>query len=308
MSTQSDEQQIKRFFPHDECANSDPKIIKLRKYFDTHQKDFPLEVLQSLLPITALGVFWRLVEYMHIQNLPVDEIETLAYDFGIPSEFLQTILNKFGLFYKETDVSGIEIYVSDRILRNKKFVQDKSGKQKEAADFRWLMSAFNKEYESIFGEKPNLTKQQIKTLKAYSENIDNLKEILPDIFYTMSLVTFDNNIKPRYPWLLQENKDNLGKIISGEIGGGLKHKKTEEEISADQQKEEEKEKAVKKLINEEETIKNAVCDKETAIKHLLYRGISTVKTLNASKMAKDYMIKYNIAIKDVIKAAEVQDV
>jgi len=305
MAKTTEEQQINRFFSHDEDASIDPKMLKLLEYFDIHQDDFTPETLKSLLPLAAIGAFWRIVEYMHIQKLPVDSVKTLAYHFGkIPPEFLQLILDNFGLFHKEIDESGIEIYVSDRILRNKKFVQDKSGKQKEAADFRWLLSAFNKEYDLVFGEKPTLTKEEIKTLKTYFENVDNLKELLPDIFYTLSTLKFDNNYKPRVNWLLKEN--NLARILNGEFGK-LKHKKNEEEIKAEQQFESQENEILKQ---EDDNLYNSIFDKDTALDYIRFSKFINRKDLQHDATFAMLAKKYSLSLKEGKAAAKkaVQDV
>lgn len=321
MVKEEEQKQIKRFFSHDENASIDPKIVEMRQYFDEHKNEFSPEFLQSLLPITALGAFWRLVEYMHVQNLPVDAVKTISFEFDrIPPEFLQMILDNFGLFRKETDENGTMIYVSDRILRNKKFVQDKSGtgNQQDAANFRWFLSYFGEEYEKIFGERPTLTKKEMKTLRTYSETIPNLKEKLPDIFYTMSLMPpFENGTKARYPWLLNDEKNNMGKIIHGEIGGGLKHKKTEAELQTEQEKAEEKkrkekeaEESRKKAAEIQQKEFEAMNDEKSAIDYFLkYIPIATVRT--GPKSIREIMGKFNLSkekLLEAYKAAEVQDV
>lgn len=174
------------------------------------------------------GLWWAIVEYMHRNPFPIEDEAVLAYDFRCEKEKIHQIMNDFGLF----DIRD-GYYVSDRILRNLNYRVQKSGQNQEAANIRWLISTFNKCYEKEFGEAPTLDSTEIETLKKYSKTISNLKELLPDIIYTLKGLKFDTDVKfvPTAHWLLKSN--NLAKLVDGEFGK-LKHRKTEKELKAEQ--------------------------------------------------------------------------
>lgn len=222
------EEQQNRYFQHDEDASKDDKILEMQRFFDMNKNDFSEIDLKSLLPIAALGTYWKIIEYMHKHKLPVDKIATIAYDFRIPESFLQTVLDNFSLFRTEDGE-----YINDRILRNKALIQErttqKSANGEKAANARWLLPTFNKEYQKLFGETPILTDEEIKKLYNYLNKIENFKELLPDILLTLKGLKFDTdiNFKPCANWLLKDN--NLAKIANGEFGKLKKNKKESDE-------------------------------------------------------------------------------
>jgi len=164
------EEQQNRYFQHDEDASKDDKILEMLRYFDMNKNNFSEIDLKSLLPIAALGTYWKIIEYMHKHKLPVDKIATIAYDFRIPESFLQTVLDNFSLFRIEEGE-----YINDRILRNKALIQErttqKSANGEKAANARWLLPTFNKEYQKVFGETPVLTDEEIKGIEESLEDI-----------------------------------------------------------------------------------------------------------------------------------------
>ena len=84
---------IKPFFSHDESASQDGKILKLYRDFRKLSKDMTQEELESFVANGAYGIFWRIVEFMHGNNLPVDDIDILADDFRVNVKFIEKILN-----------------------------------------------------------------------------------------------------------------------------------------------------------------------------------------------------------------------
>lgn len=219
------EEQQNRYFQHDEDASGDDKIIEMLRYFDMNKNEFSEADLKSLLPLAALGTYWRVVEYMHVHKFPTSKVGTIAYELRVPEKFLQTILDNFSLFRADEDE-----YVNDRILRNKALIQERTNQKsiigKKAADAKWLLPTFSKEYQKLFGEAPVLTDDEISKLYSYLNKIENFKDLLPDILVTLKNLKFDTdiNFKPCANWLLKDN--NLAKIVNGEFGK-LENKKRE---------------------------------------------------------------------------------
>ena len=180
------------------------------------------------------GIYWLIVEFMHQNTFIVGEEELLAFKFRVDVEKIKSVMNNFQLFRieeRETD----SVYISDRILRNLNYVEQKNEDKKQAANVRWLLSAFNKAYIEFFEEEPILQPSEIECLKKYNEKIPDLKNKLRDIIYTLKGLKFDTdvNFKPCANWLLKDN--NLARLLNGEFGK-LKHKKTEKELKEEQRK------------------------------------------------------------------------
>lgn len=218
----------KPYFSHDESASQDGKILKMFRDFRKMSKEMTREELESFVAVGAYGVFWRIVEFMHGNNLLVDDVDVLADDLRIDTKYIQQILNDYELFRIEGDC-----YISDRILKNLNKQQSKSEKNKKSAETRWLLSDFDKNYEDVFGKKPVLSSEEIEALKKYSQQISDLREKLPDLIYTLKGLKFETDTKfvPSANWLLKGN--NLLRLYNGEFGK-LRHRKTEKEIKAEE--------------------------------------------------------------------------
>lgn len=209
------------YFQHDHNARRDPKIKNLLAYFRRTANE---EKAKS-----ALLIYWWIIEDMHVDDYPVNKLEAFADDYRCDVELLKSILEDFELFRIEN-----ECYISDRVLRNLKEQEDKIEQKQSAANIRWLLADFNKIYKKEFGEAPILDPTEIETLKKYNRTVSGLKELLPDIIFTLKNLKFDTdiNFKPCANWLLTKN--NLARLINGEFGK-LKHRKTEKEIKAEQE-------------------------------------------------------------------------
>lgn len=241
----------KPYFSHDESASQDGKILKMFRDFRKMSKEMTREELESFVAVGAYGVFWRIVEFMHGNNLLVDDVDVLADDLRIDTKYIQQILNDYELFRIEGDC-----YISDRILKNLNKQQSKSEKSKTAVETRWLLSDFDKNYEDVFGKKPVLSSEEIEALKKYSQQISDLREKLPDLIYTLKGLKFETDTKfvPSANWLLKGN--NLLRLYNGEFGK-LRHKKTESEIKAEQ-----------KRIEQEEAERNKPSELELQIERI----------------------------------------
>ena len=209
---------IRPFFSHDYTPLEDKNLLKL---FIT-------------MGAEGYGIYWLIVEFMHQNTFIVGEEELLAFKFRVDVEKIKSVMNNFQLFRieeRETD----SVYISDRILRNLNYVEQKNEDKKQAANVRWLLSAFNKANIEFFEEEPILQPSEIECLKKYNEKIPDLKNKLRDIIYTLKGLKFDTdvNFKPCANWLLKDN--NLARLLNGEFGK-LKHKKTEKELKEEQRK------------------------------------------------------------------------
>lgn len=209
---------IRPFFSHDYTPLEDKNLLKL---FIT-------------MGAEGYGIYWLVVEFMHQNTFVVGEEELLAFKFRVDVEKIKRVMNDFQLFRIETRETD-SVYISDRILRNLNYVEQKNEDKKQAANVRWLLSAFNKAYVEFFEEEPILQPSEIESLKKYNEKIPDLKNKLRDILYTLKNIKFDTdvNFKPCANWLLKDN--NLARLLNGEFGK-LKHKKTEKELKEEQRK------------------------------------------------------------------------
>ncbi len=207
----SDKKIIQPFFSHDYAPLEDKNLLKLF----------------IIMGAEGYGIYWLVVEFMHQNSFVVGEEDLLAYKFHIDVEKIKKVMNDFGLFRIEKK-EDFCVYISDRILRNLNYVETKNEDKKQAANTRWLLSAFNKAYTEFFEEPPILTGEEVETLKKYNDKIPDFKNKLRDIIYTLKNLKFDTdiNFKPCANWLLKDN--NLIRLLNGEFGK-LKHKETEKE-------------------------------------------------------------------------------
>lgn len=289
----------KPYFSHDESASQDGKILKMFRDFRKLSKEMTREELESFVAVGAYGIFWRIVEFMHGNNLLVNDVDVIADDLRIDTKFIEMILNNYELFRIEGDC-----YISDRILKNLNKQQSKSEKSKTAVETRWLLSDFDKNFEDIFGKKPVLSSDEIEALKKYSQQISDLREKLPDLLYTLKGLKFETDTKfvPSANWLLKGN--NLLRLYNGEFGK-LKHKLTEKEIAEQKKLQEEKEAELNKP-SELEMQAERISSKADALDFIVgqYRGKSI--PMNSGKIfliptLKDLAKKFDITNAEIIE-------
>lgn len=289
----------KPYFSHDESASQDGKILKMFRDFRKLSKEMTQEELESFVAVGAYGIFWRIVEFMHGNNLLVDDVDVIADDLRIDTKFIEMILNNYELFRIEGDC-----YISDRILKNLNKQQSKSEKSKTAVETRWLLSDFDKNFEDIFGKKPVLSSDEIEALKKYSQQISDLREKLPDLLYTLKGLKFETDTKfvPSANWLLKGN--NLLRLYNGEFGN-LKHNLTEKEIAEQKKLQEEKEAELNKP-SELEMQAERISGKADALDFIVgqYRGKSI--PMNSGRIfliptLKDLAKKFDITNAEIIE-------
>lgn len=223
------------WFEHDESASNDGKILKMFRDFRKLVKTLDQRDLEGLAVLGSYAIFWRIAEFMHGDLLAVDEADVIADDLRIDARFVEMILKDYGLFREENGY-----FISDRVLKNLEHRKEKSKKNSDAVNVRWLLYKFNIAYKEFFNEEPVLSSKEIENLKNYAKKIPDLKDKLRDIIYTLSTIKFETGTKfvPCANWLLKEN--NLARIVNNEFGK-LKHKPTEKEIKERQRKEAEAE-------------------------------------------------------------------
>lgn len=183
------------YFQHDFFPQGDKKILHLL----------------DELSYEGYGLFWKIVEFMHTNELAVGEER-----FVCGKEFeakVKKILTEFQLFRIEDNK-----YISDRILRNISAQEEKKQKAATAANTRWQLSKFKEIYKEIFETEPVLSDKVIAAIRKMSSKVNNFESILPDVLYTMKCLKFDNNpeFKPSIDWLFEGK--NFTQMLNGGYG------------------------------------------------------------------------------------------
>ena len=260
------------FFSHDISTRTNKSIKKLI----------------NTLGYEGYGLFWAIVEFMHKNELMIGE-ENLVIDDNYTDKITH-ILNDYDFFYIKNGC-----YISDRILRNIDKQEQKTRQNKTAAETRWLLSAFSKEYEIVFRQKPELETEEIEKLKSYYQRIPDFKKLLPDILWTLKNLKFNTDItfKPCANWLLKNN--NLSRLLNGEFGP-LMHKKTKQEIH-----EEEKQKQQSKQLFEDNFNTDDFHSKTSAIEFIVKNNSNLQFIIPPHKKL---MKKFDITLKELITYKE----
>lgn len=273
---------VNPYFAHDMTAKSDEKILKMFFDFRKYSISVSDQTLQILAPYAAYGIFWSVVEYMHRNTLSVDDVEILADELRVDVEILNKILNEYNLFKIENGY-----YVSDRINKNLNKVEEKASKASSAASKRWSLSNLKKVYKEIFNETPVLKPSEAEAYLTYANSIDDFKDRLPDILYSLKKLKFDDipNFKPSINWLLEGN--NLPKLLNGQYGK-LKSWSNHLEYVSNRQG----------LIQETPEVQAPEIDsKEAAIKYIKdYSG----STKFLSPFAKELLQKFDINKEELV--------
>ncbi len=124
-----------KYFQHDRYARQDPKIKNMLSYFRKTSE----EKAKS-----AVCVFWWIVEDMHTDDYPINNLDAFADDYRCDVDFLKSILEDFNLFHIVDNC-----YVSDRVLRNLKEQEEKSEKARKKALKRWGAAKPDKPVQEI---------------------------------------------------------------------------------------------------------------------------------------------------------------
>ena len=235
------------------------------------------------------GLYWAVVEFMFRNELKVGE-EDLVLDSSEFTDKIKSILNDYGLFRTENDY-----YISDRIIETIELQEEKTKKAADSASSRWIISDFAKEYEKVFGIRPELGDDEIKAIKSFNKKITDFKQKLPAVFSVLSKIKFDTKIGfvPRVDWLLKEN--HLREILNGQYG----------ELKVDTSKNE-REKLIKARNRFQEKIDNfdigEFSTKSEAIDFIITDNIDRV----LPNCCHELMEKFDITHKELASAWEVQ--
>jgi len=109
---------LKLYFPHDLNSRSDRKLFKL---FKEHK-------------LAGIGAYWCIIEMLHEEGgyISLNEIENIAYELRVKSEFIQKVLNGFELFSSDS-----EKFWSESALKRINHKIEKSVKATESINNRW---------------------------------------------------------------------------------------------------------------------------------------------------------------------------
>lgn len=256
------------------------------------QKDKSIVMLMDEYGYEGYGLYWRIVEFMHQNELKVGEERLIAGKDYV--EKVKSILNDFDLFRIEDDQ-----YISDRILRNLAEQKEKMESKSKAAKARWGLSNLKKTYIEIFGKAPVLSDEEIEKYFKLTDKIEDFKTKLPDVLFTVKKLKFENNpdLDPSINWLL--DKTNLHKLLNGQFGPLLsweKHKKELEQKkkSAEQneQAENQQEQENQKRLAQIDSIENKI----DAIEFIVNQN-SNLNFINPAH--KSLMQKFDITKKEL---------
>lgn len=252
-----------------------PKTSSLESPYFQHdfysREDKKIKRLIFKLGFEGYGLFWAIVEFLHREELKVGE----EYLIGGDEDKIKAVLNDFELFRVENGY-----YISDRIIRNLDAIENKQTEKKKAAQARWLLSAYCKQYKDVFGVSLTLTGKEKNKIIELSKSVENLKDKLTDVFFTAkSLKPFDNGVVANSSWLL--TSDNFIDVMNGKYGA-VKHKPTEKEQKAKQEKE--------KYVSDTDTIRT----KDEAVEFIHAQNLSV-----RNPAVKNLMSKFGITKDEV---------
>lgn len=276
------------------------KISEITEPYFSHnmypQADKKIVMLLEEMGYEGYGLYWKIVEFMHRNELCVDEERLVAGKNY--TEKVISILNNFNLFRVEE-----EKYVSDRIQRNIKKQEKEFEKKSKAANTRWILSSLKNSYIEIFGKAPVLDDKEVQIFLKYANTIEDFKKKLPDILFTTKCLKFDNNPKfnPNINWLLSEN--HLGKLLNGEYGK-LKswtiHKEKLKKAEEEEQKIQTSQNKVYQQQQQEEELILTCNSKAAAIELIVNNTMDKTFRVIIPKY-KELMKKFDITVNELKK-------
>ena len=163
----------KPYFSHDIAAKGDEKIIRLMFEFRKSKNETPESIMRDLISHAAYGIYWEIIEYLHENTLNVDEVDMLADELRIDTEFLNKILNDFELFKIIDDK-----YVSERVLRNLKLQEEKSEKARRNVNKRYNKGKGEEKPQEAKEELPPYDEKLVMSIvQIYNEKFKNSRII-----------------------------------------------------------------------------------------------------------------------------------
>lgn len=313
----------KPYFSHDIATRTDEKIIRLMFDFKKSKKDFDDETLRELVSHAAYGLYWEIIEYLHENNLNINELDMLADDIRVDCNILKRILNNYGLFEQ---VEGK--YISKRVLRNLQMQEEKSEKARQSANKRYGTKRkepekqkeeipYNDEitlsiiqiYNKIFKKSQivsNTNKQRIFDI--HTKN--NLSEDTWEKIFKNAKRGWDIGDKKNVPPSLKKILDEWDSFASDdyflapdrEALARLRDEQNQEEAHKREQARTERDKEAE----EYQKARNAITDKTSAISFIAKFVHLPDFMLPQSKIVRELSQKYNFTANDVIAARREQ--
>ena len=84
------------YFSHDFFADKDEKIVKMFYYFRKNINEFSDSFIRRNFFHASFGLYWEIVQYMHRNELTVEDIPVLADELRADERFIRIIIHKFG--------------------------------------------------------------------------------------------------------------------------------------------------------------------------------------------------------------------
>lgn len=164
------------YFSHDFTASEEPEMVHLLMEMDNE----------------GIGIYWRLVEYLHKQGgyLYKRDLQRYAYVMHTQCTSITKVLQDFALF--ESDE---EKYWSNRVLRNLEAIEAHSLKGKKAAQKRWNGA------QAMPTHSTSNANKEIKEIKKES------KETSHSPFSKNGKTTFNDDWFDKHIWDPWLNKD-----------------------------------------------------------------------------------------------------
>lgn len=318
----------KPYFSHDIGTKSDEKIIRLMFDFRKTKNEFSESSLKELVAHAAYGIYWEIIEYLHENNLNIDELDMLADELRVDADILKRILTNYDLF-KQTDGK----YISERVLRNLKLQEEKSEKARQSVNARHNRKR-NKEETSV----PEADATPTEAATEYNEElVMSIIQIYNKKFNKSQIVS--NTNKQRIFDIHTKNKLSLevwekifGNAKRGWDIGDKKNvppslKKILEEwdsfasddyflapdrealarLREEREREEEKRKEAERIEREQEqkkydAAKEAIHDKESAIAFINEYMHLPEQILSKSTVVKEFRQQYDFTVEEIIAA------
>lgn len=323
----------KPYFSHDIGTKSDEKIIRLMFDFRKTKNEFSESSLKELVAHAAYGIYWEIIEYLHENNLNIDELDMLADELRVDADILKRILNNYDLF-KQADGK----YISERVLRNLKLQEEKSEKARQSANKRHNRGKGKEEAAPEETKSPEENAAPETEAPEYNEELvmsiiqiynkkfnksqivsNTNKQRIFDI-HTKNNLTLDTWEKvfanAKRGWDIGDKKNippNLKKILEdwdsfasddyflAPDREALARMREQQEREKQQQQEEER-RIREQEAAEQDAAREAIHDKETAIAFINKYLHLPVQMLPISRVVKDFRQEYDFTVEEIIAA------